>query len=147
MTYGELIQQSLYKLSMKNKHDFSLSNMKEKFPDLSHQEIRLLVTIFVSSTRNEKISASYLAKTYGVTTAAIMHKLEILEDCGYIIRKQDEMDKRIKYIEISDKLKECTSDLKTYNDKNIENIVKVLGDEDSKTLIRILNKLIDSKEI
>ncbi|MGM9971730.1 MAG: MarR family winged helix-turn-helix transcriptional regulator [Anaeroplasmataceae bacterium] len=144
MTYGELIEQSLFKLMLKYRKTFNFKDIRDKYPELSSQEIRILSTIILYNAREENISASVLAKAYGVTTAAIMHKLDTLEDKGYIYRISDELDKRKKYICLSEKMKQEAIELKETNDKNIEHMTKVLGEEDCKNLLRILNKLIDT---
>lgn len=141
MTYGELLQQTIYRLSSKSNKLFNFNNIKEKFPQLSHQEIRLLGNIIIANTRGEKISASQLGKMYGVTTAAIMHKLDVLETEGYIVRIQDENDKRIRYITVGDKLTNHVEEFKKNMENNINGVVNLLGDDDTRNLIRILNKL------
>lgn len=141
MTYGELIQKSLFLMASKTKKFFSLSDIKAKFPDLSNQEIRILATIFIYNTRGDKISASDIAKLYDITTAAVMHKLDSLEEKGYIYRDTKEEDKRVRYISITKRVEEEALEFKNNNMKQMNEIARVLGDEDCRSLIRILDKL------
>lgn len=141
MTYGELIQKSLFYITSKTKKVFSLSEIKAKFPDLSNQEIRILATIFIYNTRGDKISASDIAKLYDITTAAVMHKLDSLEEKGYIYRDTKEEDKRVRYISITKRVEEEALEFKNNNMKQMDEIARILGDEDCRSFIRILGKL------
>lgn len=59
-----------------------------------------------------RLSQKELAKKMGITPPSMTVALRKLEAMGYILRKADPADQRIIRIELSDRGKECTEELK-----------------------------------
>lgn len=143
MTDLEIIEDEILKIMSKVQSIINPADNKKKFPDLSQQEVRLLMSIFVIRNRGENVSAGSLAKEFGITIAAVMHKLDVLERKNYIIRKSDESDKRKKYIYLSGSLYDICNEYQRERQKKIKEIITKLGINDTQALIRILKLIRD----
>jgi DNA-binding MarR family transcriptional regulator len=110
--------------------DSGLKNAEKRF-------LLLLTTI-----NDEKpVMPSEAARKLGVTLAAITHKLNSLEEQGYIVRSISPTDRRSVYISLSEDGKKTVDKIKEEHRKNMYALIEYLGDEDSLTLIVLLDKI------
>lgn len=114
---------------------------------ISPQEGKILMSIYFLRVKGENVTASSLSQQYGITIPAIMHKLTILENKGYIFRKEDKLDKRIKYIKLSDDVYHHCESIHTKKRKDLNDFLEYLGEEDSNNLISIIKKITNYIEI
>lgn len=111
--------------------------------DISCSELSVLSVVCENEKLNKKVNVTEIASELKISKSAVSQSIAKLEKKGYVKRKINLFDKKINYISLSE---DC---LKKYEDKkNIYNccINKVLvkmGEEDSKELSRLLEKLSD----
>lgn len=137
------ILHELQKLMRSMKLEFQ----KDMFhPEITKQELELLMTIQRFSTKHGKVSASELADFYGVTIPAIMHKLARLENNNFIERRGDEIDKRIKYIFLTDETEQECMKIQQRRNELIKEYFTFLGVEDQKVLEHLILRSIQFLE-
>ncbi len=97
-------------------------------------------SIIMICLKNNNVTASMLAQKLNVTLPAILHKLTSLEEKGIIYKENDLNDKRIKYIKITNETLNTCQKFKEERYNNIESYLNYLGCEDTKCLMRLLDK-------
>lgn len=101
--------------------------------------------LWLLSTLNNggPVMPSEAAKKLGVTLSAITHRINSLEEQGYIVRSPSPDDRRVVFITLSDKGTEMLqATRKSYLEK-MYGLVEYLGDKDSSALIALLTKISD----
>ena len=86
---------------------------------------------------------SKLAEYTDFTPARLSAIIKSLESKGYIVRQQDELDKRCSIIEITEKGSFNSRQLKEAAVKNSLEIIEKLGEKDSLEFLRLMKKLFD----
>lgn len=89
---------------------------------------------------------SKLAEYTDFTPARLSAIIKSLESKGYIVRQQDELDKRCSIIEITEKGSFNSRQLKEAAVKNSLEIIEKLGEKDSLEFLRLMKKLFDIME-
>ena len=108
--------------------------------DLRPSETELLLLLFLSIDENKKaLSASELSNLLKITPAGVTHLINPLEEYGYIERLKDPDDRRIVLIALTEKGRQTAKSLIEYASKKINGLVEVLGEDDSRTFIRIMS--------
>jgi DNA-binding MarR family transcriptional regulator len=99
------------------------------------------VLTFLANSKSDKVLPSDVSKTLKMTSPRVSSILNNLEKKGLIKRDFSTIDRRKVYISITSKGKQKVSDnvSDTYN--LFYDILKKLGEDDSKELVRILNRL------
>lgn len=110
---------------------------------LTRSEYELLVML-VMSTKDGKgaFTVTEISSLLQVTPAGVTHLINPLEEAGYIERLPDPNDRRIVRIGLTDKGTQTAETLISEVQENLIGLVNHLGEEDSKTLIRLLSKSI-----
>jgi DNA-binding MarR family transcriptional regulator len=108
--------------------------------NLNDADIMVLYCIgFCEDLKDIKLSD--IAKRLKVTLPAVTHKVQTLEQEGYIKKRKDAHDLRKTYVKLTDKGEALVmSSKKSYYEPLLE-IINALGEEDKKHLIRILEKV------
>jgi DNA-binding MarR family transcriptional regulator len=89
-----------------------------------------------------------VAQALGVSRGAATQLLESLTEQGLIRRYQDESDRRIVYVELSEKGHVRLRDMRKNGTANISELFKVLSDEELAYVEKLTTKLADqAKEI
>lgn len=107
--------------------------------ELTGQESSILLYVF----KNKNCTVTEIAEYFDVTLPAVMHRLSSLEKNGYIERFENENDKRVKYIGITEKGEQIIIPLWDWKNENLGKLLDFLGIEDTKNLIRIFLKIGD----
>ncbi|MBQ7118045.1 MAG: winged helix DNA-binding protein [Clostridia bacterium] len=89
---------------------------------------------------------SQLSEYTDFTPARLSAIIKALEGKGYILRQQNEIDKRSAIIEITEKGSSYSKELKEATIKNSLGIIEKLGEKDSFEFVRLLKKLFDVME-
>lgn len=89
---------------------------------------------------------SKLAEYTDFTPARLSAIIKSLEVKGYIVRQQDELDKRCTIIEITEKGAAHSKELKEAAIRNSLQIIEKLGEKDSVEFLRLMKKLFDIME-
>jgi DNA-binding MarR family transcriptional regulator len=119
------------------------------FEQLKPSECELLGTLYLILNNGEKaIPASALSQELNITPAAVTHLLNPLDENGFIKRHKDPDDRRYVLISLTSKGKKFTESLLEDETQKLELLVKHLGKENSKTLLRLMSTTINffSKE-
>lgn len=106
---------------------------------LSHSEIDVLFTVYHYNRHNsDAITASKVANLMDVTLPAIMHKLTILENEGYVVRSSSEVDKRKKFINITSKWLNIIKEIDNHEEGIITDFLETLPGK-GEMLARVLD--------
>jgi DNA-binding MarR family transcriptional regulator len=87
------------------------------------------------------VRASELSTRMNVTKGAITHVLNHLEALGFIERVADENDRRVVLVQLTQKGRDLDVNRRAFVKKEMGQLVKFLGEEDTQELIRLLNRL------
>jgi DNA-binding MarR family transcriptional regulator len=112
--------------------------------DIKPSEAKLLGRLyFILDNGRESIKASELSRQMEITPAAVTHLINPLEDAGYIARLPDPTDRRVVLISLTDKGQEFARVLIQDANQRLAGLAEYLGEEDSRTLIRIILSIRD----
>jgi DNA-binding MarR family transcriptional regulator len=110
---------------------------------VAHQEIRrsefrLLVTLLHSDASSLKVSE--LSSEMQITPAAVTHLINSLEKAGYVERLSDLSDRRVVLVGLTDEGRHKIEILKAHFLEALTGLINDLGENDSRKLLRLLNK-------
>lgn len=112
---------------------------------IPHSEFMTLLVIERSLEKCENnqpgIKVTDIAKKLEITKPAASKMLSIIEQKNYIERIADRSDRRVVYIALTDTGKKLLKDANQYMERLTNSVMDAMGEEDSETLIRLLNKL------
>lgn len=131
-------------------HRFKKIHMVSIFPEISKGEFWALKIIQKANLQNESgcgVYVSTIAEHLKVTPSAISRMLKGLEEKDLIERKVDKNDRRNTYVTLTEKGKKVTKKVEAEMNELTKSIISSMGEEDSKTLIRLFNKLVDTMEV
>ncbi|EUJ33655.1 MarR family transcriptional regulator [Listeria floridensis FSL S10-1187] len=109
-------------------------------------EIRFMFTLFHGVRMSDSelgVSVSEIGKRLRVSKPSVTQQINALEGKGLITRIQNPADKRAAYINFTDKGKKLTDQIVEYFRESFLDMQDYLGEEDMRTLIRLLSKLTD----
>jgi len=89
----------------------------------------------------QKIKLTDVATTLRVTLPAITHKVNELVEKEYLIKETSPKDLRVTFIKLTPKGKEYVESVKEEYYRPIKILSRGLGEEDTQTLMRILDKI------
>ncbi len=112
--------------------------------EMSFLEVKLLMQLYKNSKEN--LNASYLADKNRVTIAAIMHKMQSLEEKGYVYKVTSTEDTRTKYYQLTEKAIDLANQYQRKLENYTNRFFEYLGEKDAKVLEEILKKIIDFME-
>ena len=111
---------------------------------LTRSEYELLVMLVMNHDKDKTaLSVTELSNLLQITPAGVTHLINPLEETGYIERQQDPNDRRIVLIGLTDKGTQVAEALISEVQENLIGLVNHLGEEDSKTLIRLMSQAIE----
>ena len=141
---------------MKQKTTLELTHafirLMEQFPRLklphtdgltpSGQEL-LLMLAMNSDEAQKALAVTGISKLLHITPAGVTHLLNPLEEAGYLERLSDPKDRRIVRIGLTAKGTRQAAALLADVQAGVIQMVRLLGEEDSRTLIRLLSRVIE----
>jgi DNA-binding MarR family transcriptional regulator len=111
---------------------------------LTRSEYELLVMLVMNLDKDKKaLTVTEISNLLQITPAGVTHLINPLEDTGYIERLQDLHDRRIVRIGLTDKGTQVAEALISEVQEQLIGLVNHLGEEDSKTLIRLMSQAIE----
>ena len=111
---------------------------------LTRSEQELLVMLLMNFDETQKVlTVTEISTHLQITTAGVTQLLNPLEDTGYIERLPDPRDRRIVRIGLTGKATRDASALILDAQEKMVELVKLLGEEDSKTFIRLMIQAIE----
>lgn len=112
--------------------------------ELKPSECELLGTLYLTlENGRQAIAASALSNQLNITPAAVTHLLNPLESGGFLKRLKNPDDKRFVLISLTGKGKKIAETLLEDESENLSRLVSHLGNDESQTLIRLMNSTID----
>lgn len=102
--------------------------------------LAMLVMNFDDTRKTFKVTE--LSNLLQITPAGVTHLLNPLEETGHIERLQDPHDRRIVRVGLTDKGARAAEVLMKAVQEQLAGLVDHLGEEDSRTLIRLLTKAV-----
>lgn len=90
---------------------------------------------------NQKVKLTDVANTLKVTLPAVTHKVNDLVEKNYLEKVPSEKDLRVIFIRLTETGKVYVESIRDDYYKPIEKLTKNLGEEDSKNLLRIMEKI------
>jgi DNA-binding MarR family transcriptional regulator len=111
---------------------------------LTWSEQELLMTLVLNVDEiNQPLTVTRISSLLQITPARVSHLLNPLEETGYIERLSDPKDRRIVRIGLTDKgTQEAAAVMADVEEKAVE-MVNLLGEEDSKTFVRLLSRVFE----
>lgn len=107
---------------------------------LSDADIMVLFCIAFCDL-NQKVKLSDIAKTLRVTLPAVTHKVNDLVDKKYVSKESSPRDLRVTYIKLTAEGKAYVDLIKDEYYKPLKALSEHLGEEDTQTFMRILDKI------
>lgn len=107
----------------------------------SEQGLLMILVINLDDDR-KSFTVTELSSLLQITPAGVTHLINPLEEAGYIERLPAPNDRRVVLIGLTDKGTEVAETLIAEAQKGLIGLVNYLGEEDSKTLIRLMSTAI-----
>ena len=112
----------------------------------NNSEMRLLGEILLADYSGKRIISTQLATRLGITRSAVSQMVNKLESQGIVKRVPDDVDRKIAYIELSDKALAYYSEEKKSCCELIRKIAENMGEEKLDQLIRLSDLFIETVE-
>ena len=107
---------------------------------LSDADIMVLFCVAFCDV-NQKVKLSDIAKTLKVTLPAVTHKVNDLVGKNYLEKLPSSKDLRVIYVRLTESGKTYVESIRDDYYKPIEQLSEHLGEEDTRNLLRIMNKI------
>lgn len=103
--------------------------------------------ILENLSKRGRLRASDLAEVLNVTSGAVTGLCDKLISCGYAQRSRTEEDRRVVYLEITDKGAAMLASVRQRRKEITEMFYGTLSDEDIRHLIRIYNQVLQNIDL
>lgn len=110
----------------------------------NNTEMQMMREIIAAKERGSRVISSGLAKLLGITRSAVSQMVKKLESKGVVRRVPDSRDKKIAYIELSEKARSIYEESRARVNGLLERIVEKLGEEKVEHFITGTNEFIDA---
>ena len=110
----------------------------------NNTEMQMMREIIAAKERGSRVISSGLAKLLGITRSAVSQMVNKLESKGVVRRVPDSRDKKIAYIELSEKARSIYEESRARVNGLLERIVEKLGEEKVEHFITGTNEFIDA---
>jgi len=116
---------------------------KKDFQGLKRSEFEFLVILELMLREGKKgVTPSDLSNQMQITPAGITHLINPLEEAGYIERLQDPNDRRVVLVGLTPMGKALAETLLREAHESLVGVVDHLGEDESRTLIRLMSSMI-----
>jgi DNA-binding MarR family transcriptional regulator len=133
---------------------YDLFQLMKQFPRIKYkpysidgltpgEQALLMMLIMNFDGSREALTVTAVSNRLQITPAGVTHLLNPLEATGHIERLQDPNDRRIVRVGLTDKGKKAAELLMKAVQEQLGGLVNHLGEEDSRTLIRLMSKAIE----
>jgi DNA-binding MarR family transcriptional regulator len=111
---------------------------------LTRSEYELLVMLVMHlGEANRAFTVTEISNLLQITPAGVTHLINPLEETGYVERRPDPKDRRIVRIGLTNQGTQAAQALISEVQEHLIGLVNRLGEEDSRTLIRLMSKAIE----
>ena len=131
-----------FRLLTKNIVHFFENNLLNK-ANISCSELNVLKVLCESEKEDRKMNVTELANSLNMSKSAASQLVSKLEKKGFVKRKINLFDKKVNYISITDEARKGYEDNTIKYNEVIDKVIEKMGEEDSKQLSRLLEKLSD----
>jgi DNA-binding MarR family transcriptional regulator len=112
--------------------------------DMTRSEYELLGMLVMRLEGNQKaLSIGEISNFLQITPAGVTHLINPLEEKGLIERLKDPSDRRVVLVGITEKGISIAEDLIAEVQEKLVGLIDFLGEDDSRKLIDLMNKVID----
>ena len=125
LTANEKYMQTLYE-TVKKRERFAITNKATNFNDT---ELALLAEIISAAYEGERLISTQLADRLGITRSAVSQIVNRLEKDGIVKRVADEVDRKIAYIDFTEKAIEVYQHDWKLCQQYVGKVVKRFGEE------------------
>lgn len=125
-------------------HRFKKIHMMSISDKLSRGEFFALNMIHKGQTKNPErggVYVSEIAECLKIAPSAVSRMLRNLSERGFIDRKVDENDRRNTYVSLTPEGERVREEVAQKMNEMTENVLDKMGHEDTKKLIKLINKL------
>ena len=112
----------------------------------NNSEMRLLGEILLADYSGKRIISTHLATRLGITRSAVSQMVNKLESQGIVKRVPDDVDRKIAYIELSDKALAYYSEEKKSCCEFVGKIAENMGEEKLDQLMQLSDLFIETVE-
>ena len=120
-----------------------LGRFPENHDQYKHRQMHFLFLLSkLMQPGQQGVKASDLSKNMHITRGGISQMINEMEAAGLIERISDPTDRRVVLITTTENGKRQMDEAFAFMQKNLAEIISFLGEEDSRQLIRILNRII-----
>jgi DNA-binding MarR family transcriptional regulator len=138
--------QTLQKLD-RSLQAFRLSGIyKRSQTKLSDADIMVMFCVAFCDT-NQRLKLTDVAKTLRVTLPAVTHKVNDLVAKKYLEKETSNKDLRVTYIRLTTQGKQFVESIRDEYYQPLKALVDHIGEEDTKNLMRILDKISEMGKI
>jgi Transcriptional regulators len=139
-------------LNMVNFYSLFNTEFIELIPDLTNREITPLLSKILNFIHFEgTTTASRISKKLNISVPNTSRSINTLYNFGYLIKKQDEKDKRIVYLSLSSKALKLVLSVAATGEADFLERFKVLSDEEigdlSNALLKAQNLIIKMRDL
>jgi DNA-binding MarR family transcriptional regulator len=136
-----ILTQELFQLIKRIPH---LKLMRNSISGLTRSEIELLMVLQMNLDEAKKaLNVSEISNLLQITPAGVTHMVNSLEQTRYIKRLRDPNDRRIVLIGLTVKGIRVAETLITDFQEQFVSLFNHLGEEDSKTFVSLLSKVLE----
>ena len=121
----------------------SVQLFNHAFP-FNNTEMQMMREIIAAKERGSRVISSGLAKLLGITRSAVSQMVKKLEAKGVVRRVPDSRDKKMAYIELSEKARSIYEESRARVNGLLERTVAKLGEEKVEHFITGTNEFIDA---
>lgn len=115
-------------------------------PKIRHHDLMFLKAIEHLDVANGSVKMNDLSNYFSISAPAISQVIRRFETLGYVSREQLDHDRRSVYIQLSEQVKIEMKETEAMINANLIRLITFLGEEDSKELIRIMQKASQFRE-
>ena len=119
-------------------------SQRDVLAQVAEMELSMSTTrmLFILDGSGREWSLRDMAATLGLSDAATSRAVDQLVRLGLVTRREDELDRRVKRIALSDAGHELTSSISAARRDAVRRVVESLGDEDRATVAQGLEPLL-----
>lgn len=89
----------------------------------------------------DQLALSAIAKSRGVTRAAVSRQIKTLLDQGYVVQERDETDRRRLYLRLTERGEQVTETVNAAIHDRFYGWIEVIGEADARELLRIMRRV------
>lgn len=139
-------------LNLINFYSLFSSEFADLIPDLTNSEITPLLSKILNFIHFEGTTiSSRISKELNISVPNTSRSINILNNLGYLAKRQAENDKRIVYLSLSPKALDIISSVAASGEKGFLDKFNVLSEEEiaelSKSLLKIQNLIVKMRDL